>query len=211
MLGMSVAQTFRRKTKTTKNHQNDRDDQRQLDVVNRGANGGGAVDDHVEVDRRIDGGLQLGHSARTRSTVSMMFAPGWRENDQDEPGWPLIKPALRMSSTRIGDRADVGRAHCTRRCASHDQRLIFTRLEKLIAVGDSPRVAHRSRVRLWDDWRWRTASARANIFEADAVAVELRRVDLERARPGWRRRRRKPGRCRGSARSFCARTESAAS
>ncbi len=40
-----------------------------------------------------------GINAFTRSTVSIMLAPGWRKITRTIPGPPLIKPALRTSSS----------------------------------------------------------------------------------------------------------------
>ena len=40
----------------------------------------------------------------------MMFAPGWREDDDDDAGLPLERPPVRMSSTESVDARDVGQA-----------------------------------------------------------------------------------------------------
>jgi len=48
------------------------------------------------------GGIEAwncGSSARMPSTVSMMFAPGWRLMMMMMAGWPLERPPERMSST----------------------------------------------------------------------------------------------------------------
>ena len=42
------------KNKDDEDHEDNGDDQRDFNIVNGSANGGGAVDDHVEMDRRID-------------------------------------------------------------------------------------------------------------------------------------------------------------
>ena len=42
---------------------------------------------------------RCGNSARIRSTVSMILAPGWRRIISSTEGLPLAKPALRRSST----------------------------------------------------------------------------------------------------------------
>ena len=44
--------------------------------------------------------IRRGSSARTPSTASMMFAPGWRDRITATPGLPLTRPALRRSSTK---------------------------------------------------------------------------------------------------------------
>src|SRR5260370_395452 len=40
-----------------------------------------------------------GSRESTRSTASMILAPGWRNTIISTPGWPLTRPALRTSST----------------------------------------------------------------------------------------------------------------
>ncbi len=48
------------------------------------------------------GGMEAtscGCSARTRSTVSMMLAPGWRKITTMMAGLPSARPSLRRSST----------------------------------------------------------------------------------------------------------------
>ena len=44
-------------------------------------------------------GLELRQQAVTRSTVSMMLAPGWRKMINRTAGFPLARPAARISST----------------------------------------------------------------------------------------------------------------
>ena len=50
----------------------------------------------------MPGGIEAcncGIRARTRSTVSMMLAPGWRKMTTAIAGFPLAWPPTRMSST----------------------------------------------------------------------------------------------------------------
>jgi hypothetical protein len=52
--------------------------------------------------RWTEGGIAArreGRRSRTRSTVSMMFAPGWRNITRRTAGWPLARPIVRRSST----------------------------------------------------------------------------------------------------------------
>ena len=56
----------------------------------------------LETDRSMSAGMEArssGSMAFTRSTVSMMFAPGWRFRISRTEGLPLVMPALRRSST----------------------------------------------------------------------------------------------------------------
>ena len=52
--------------------------------------------------RCMDGLIEaerVGMRARTRSTVSIIFAPGWRKITRMMPGLPLVTPELRTSVT----------------------------------------------------------------------------------------------------------------
>jgi hypothetical protein len=69
---------LRRNSEHHQDHQRHGDDQRALDVAQRGADRGRAVDRDVDVDRGEIDACSCGISAFTRSTVSMMLAPGWR-------------------------------------------------------------------------------------------------------------------------------------
>ena len=56
----------------------------------------------MATERAIVGGMAAwswGSRFRTRSTVSMMFAPGCRNTTSRTAGFPLESPAVRMSST----------------------------------------------------------------------------------------------------------------
>ena len=62
----------------------------------------------IATERRIAGGMEAwscGSNARTRSTVLMMFAPGWRKTMIRMAGLPLERPPVRMSSTESVTRA----------------------------------------------------------------------------------------------------------
>ncbi len=56
----------------------------------------------IATPNRIVGGVSAwncGRRLRTRSTVSMMLAPGWRKMTRSTAGFPLERPIVRMSST----------------------------------------------------------------------------------------------------------------
>ena len=98
-LGMTVAHALRRKRKTTRMtramemqsvHSTSTTEARMV-VVRSSA-----------TSSLIDAGIaacSCGISERTRSTVPMMFAPGWRKRTSEMAGLPLTCPALLMFST----------------------------------------------------------------------------------------------------------------
>ncbi len=56
--------------------------------------------------RWIAGGIEAwscGSTARMRSTVSMMLAPGWRKMISRIAGLPFARPPLRLVFHRVGD------------------------------------------------------------------------------------------------------------
>ena len=98
-LGITVAQPLRRKRKTTSTT-------RMMEMAS--VHSTSSTEARMVVVRSstasslIDGGMaacSCGISARTRSTVPMMFAPGWRKRTSEMAGLPLIDPALLMFST----------------------------------------------------------------------------------------------------------------
>ena len=78
-LGMIVAERLRRNRKITSTTRRDGEQQRELHVVDRLADGHRAVVDDVEADRRpAAAGGTTGSSLRMASTTSMVLVPGWR-------------------------------------------------------------------------------------------------------------------------------------
>ena len=103
-----VARRLRRNTLTTSTTSDDRDQQRQLDLAQRGADRVGAVGGDLE--RRLSAGScarSSGSSARTPSTVSITLAPGWRVTSTITAGLPLKRPSVRVFSTPSLDLGDV--------------------------------------------------------------------------------------------------------
>ena len=142
----------------------------------------------VEVDRRRAARPAAAAAARvTRSTVSMMLAPGWRLRMTSTAGLPLARPALRRSSTESIDLGDVGQPH-RRAVAVGDDRAAGTRrrvlrlvvgvdlpapvavLDRALrAVGVGRRRARRARPR----GRCRTCSARCGLSSTRTAGSEL--------------------------------------
>ena len=76
MLGMIVARALRRKKSGHHDDQHDTEDQIELYLADRGANGGGPIAQHGELDPRGETALQLGSSCSMSSTTAMTLAPG---------------------------------------------------------------------------------------------------------------------------------------
>ena len=98
-LGMAVAQTLRRNAKTTSTTS---------EIEIRSVISTSRMEARMVVVRSLatprckEGEMSVwscGRSARMRSTVSIMFAPGWRKMASRTAGSPLDMPALRTSST----------------------------------------------------------------------------------------------------------------
>ena len=98
-LGITVAQPLRRKKKTTRitstieiaSVRSTSDTEARMVLVRSRT-----------TSSLIDGGIaacSCGMRDRTRSTVPMMFAPGWRKRTSEMAGLPLTDPALLMFST----------------------------------------------------------------------------------------------------------------
>ena len=163
-----------------------------------------------------------GSSARTPSIASMMFAPGWREMTITTPGRPLIKAALRRSSTESSNFGDVGKPHSGAIAIGDDQIPVLRRLCRLI-VGVDLIVEIVVFARAFGAIGVGGRQRRADIFQPDPVAKHCTRIDLHahgrKRRAGdvdrtdsgkavkaaaggdWRRDRRADPAC-GSARSW---------
>src|SRR5215469_9423023 len=126
-----------------------------------------------------------GRVAFTRSAVSIMLAPGWRNTPIITPGFPPDSPRLRMSATE-----SITLATSARRTgvAGDDQRLVLGRLEQLVGVGEHPGTIgiREGTFGLIGVGRLQCL---ANGFEADPVAVQLLGIHLHT----YRRARGTPG------------------
>ena len=135
MLGM-VAQTLRRENEDDQDNQGDRDDESAFDIVNRGANRGGAVDGYVEMQEGDMEARSCGRMALMRSTVSIMLAPGCRNTARMTEGSPLERPRLRHLR-RVGYLGNITEADWSA-CVTGNDELILVGFEELIGVGDGP-------------------------------------------------------------------------
>ena len=97
--GMAVGRDAAQEDEHDEDDERDRDGHRPADVADGRANRGRAILRDGELDRRRNRRLQLRDQVRTRSTVSMMLAPGSRKTMTRTAGLPLVSPPVRMFST----------------------------------------------------------------------------------------------------------------
>ena len=161
-LGISVARALRRNRNTTRITSADRDHQRALDFAQRGADGRRAVHRRHAGRSRSGSRRAAAAAARcTRSTVSMMLAPGCRLMISSTAGLPLAEPALRRSCTESTTSRDVGRAAPARRCGRRRSAAGTRPPSSPGRWRGSASAGRRPRPRPWAGSRWPPRSRRA--------------------------------------------------
>ena len=95
---MMVARPERRNSSTTMTISADAEHQGELHVVDRSADGVGAVVHRVSFTLLGSARSRRGSSAFRRSTVSMTLAPGWRCMSMITAGVPWYQPPTRAFS-----------------------------------------------------------------------------------------------------------------
>ncbi len=107
-LGIKVARTLRRKTNTTRMTSTTA----MASVISTSRTEARIVPVRsITTVRSMAEGIEAfsdGNACRMRSTVSIMFAPGWRKMISRTEGLPLTKPAARMFSTESHTLSDIG-------------------------------------------------------------------------------------------------------
>src|SRR5271166_2049462 len=119
--------------------------------------------------------IRRGNSARTLSTAVMMFAPGWRDSTTATPGLPLTSPALRRSSTESTTSATPDR----RAVAIGDDEIPVLRRFRRLVVGVDLVVRVVVLDRALGTVGVGRGKRRADVFEADAIMKNRRRVDFD--------------------------------
>ena len=125
------------------NHQDDQDDgnyQCDFYFADGRADGGGAVDDHAEMDRRADGGLQLRHHGLHPIDGLDHVGARLAEDDQHDARTAVDEAGVVNVFKGVGDIADVGKADGRTVVPGDDERAVFVGFEKLIGVADTPRM-----------------------------------------------------------------------
>ena len=112
-----------------------------------------------------------GRMARTRSTVSMMLASGWRKMGTMMAGTPLDRPRLRMFSTESVTWATSERRRALPFLYAHDERLVVRGLHELVRGGQGPAGGAGGNVpfRPVDVGR---CDGQADVFQGQALGVE---------------------------------------
>ena len=104
-LGIKVARTLRRKTKTTRmTSEIEMIRVRSTSCTEARMVAVRSIAISVSMAEGIEA-FSCGSAARMRSTVSMMLAPGWRKIMMRTEGLPLTKPAARMFSVGVHGRS----------------------------------------------------------------------------------------------------------
>ena len=94
----------------------------------------------ASVDRRRDRRpCSRGSAASTRSTVSMMLAPGWRKTMSRTAGFPFVSPPVRRSSTESVTAATSRDPDRRAVPVGDDERAVLLRPEELVRGARSAR------------------------------------------------------------------------
>src|SRR5690349_13302810 len=124
-------------------HENDQDDgndQRNFDVVNRSANGGRAVHGNVQMQRRRDGGAKQRQQGHDAIDGFDHVGAGLAEDGHEDAVLSLRKTEIAGVLDGVDNLSDVAQADRSALMAGDDERLIFIRFEELIGGGDRPHL-----------------------------------------------------------------------
>ncbi len=105
----------------------------------------------------MEGGIEAcstGSSARTRSTVSIMLACGWRNSCRITRVLAVHRSGVANVLLAVDHRGHVGQSHGGAVVVGHDQRRIVLGDEELIVVVEDVVVVRRSAAGLWANGRW---------------------------------------------------------
>ena len=103
-------------------HQQHRKDQGSFDVVQRGANGGRAIDRQCDVDGRRDRGFQLRHQRFHRVDGADDVGAGLPVEDDQHRRLAVGKAGVTQVFHPVGDLADIGKVHRRAVAVGDDQR-----------------------------------------------------------------------------------------
>ena len=137
MLGIMVARTVRRNTNTTRITST-------IEIISvlsmsftEARTDDRAVHHDRELDRRAKSRTaRYGIIACTRSTVSMMFAPGCRKIDDEDARFAVGQTNVAHIGDRILYLGHISQPHGRAIVVGHDQRPVLIGGEKLIGIGE---------------------------------------------------------------------------
>ena len=160
-----------------KDNQNRRDEQRDLDLVQRCPDRSGPIEDDGQVDGAGNGGLELGQQAAY--PIDGLDDIGRRlpvHYDQDRR---LAIGETRVAQVfhRVPDLGDVGEMHRGAVAVGHDERAVLIGLEQLSVGADLPTPIAGAQLSL-GAVRVRIAEHRAHLLEPDPVAVQGGRIEV---------------------------------
>ena len=158
-------------------HESDRQDQRELNVGDGGADGGRPIGCDVHLDGRGDRGFELGQQCL--DSIDRLDDVGARDTlNGKNDGTLLVVPAGQQVVLRPLDRlSDVANAHRRAVPVGNDQIVVGLGLQQLI-VGIERKSLTRAVERSLRQVDIGLAQHRADVLQADAAGGERLRVDL---------------------------------
>ena len=117
-------------------HQHHRDDQRALDVAQRGADGGRTVDPERDIDRRRDRGAELRHHRLDQVDGRDDVGAGLPVEDDQDRRLAVGESGVAQVLDPVGDLADVGQMDRGAVAVGDDQGFVIIRLVGLIVGVD---------------------------------------------------------------------------
>ena len=152
-------------------HENDRDDQRGLDVLDRCTHGHGAVHCNRQVDRRRNRGLQEWHQRPYPVDRFDDVGSGLTEHDDEHTRLPIGQADVAPVGNRIRHLGHVPQANRRSVVVGHDQRPVLVRGEELIRIGEGVRCGAVGHLPLRPVRVGRIQSV-ADVIEADSQFVQ---------------------------------------
>ena len=177
-LGMMVAATLRRKTKTTSTTSDDGDGQADLDVLEGGADGRGAVERHRQLDRRRHGGPERGQERVDAIDGLDHVRPGLPEQDEHDGALAVGDPARADVFDRAHHLGDVAEPYRRSLLVGDDHRPVLVGVEELVGGVDRPRGGGPGQLALRRVGVHRAQSG-PHVLEPVAQRAQAPRVDLD--------------------------------
>src|SRR6266849_4812902 len=153
-----------------------------------GANGGGAVDGDIQMERRRDGGAERGDDGHDAVDGLDHVCAGLTEDGDDDAGFSVGKAEIASVLDGVNHFRDVAQAYGSALMAGDNEWLVFVGLKQLIGVSDRPGLFGIGE-RAFGEVGVGGLQRFANGFQTDSVAIELVRVRFDtdggtRATPG---------------------------
>ena len=155
----------------------DRNHHGEFDVMHRGADGGGAVEDYGEVDRGRDRSAQLGQRGVDSIDGIDNVRAGLAENDNQHCRLAIDHPGGADVLDRVSYQPDVGKLNGGAVVVAHDQRLVILGLEQLIGRAQAPGLFVIGQLAL-GPVRIGIGQHSSHVLETDAEVAHLRWIQF---------------------------------